>query len=70
MICMEAQFSAAKMEFIMSKQDTLKANYAYAVSNGYTASYAEYEASAYKGYCAICRRCDVKPMSRTQWAFN
>lgn len=54
----------------MSKQDTLKANFAYAVSNGYTASYAEYEASAYKGYCTICQRCDIKPMSRTQWAFN
>lgn len=54
----------------MSKQDTLKANYAYAVTNGYARSYAEYVASAYKGYCTICQRCNIKPMSRTQWAFN
>lgn len=67
---MDTQFSVPRMECSMSKQDTLKANYAYAVTNGYASSYAEYVASAYKGYCTICQRCNIKPMSRTQWAFN
>lgn len=54
----------------MSKQATLKANYAYAVTNGYSKSFAEYESNAYASYCKICQRCEIKPMSRTQWAFN
>lgn len=54
----------------MNKQATLKANYAYAVTNGYAKTFAAYQLSAYNGYRTICLRCDIKPMSRTQWAFN
>lgn len=54
----------------MTKSAQTKINFEYAVRNGYAKTFAEYQKSAYAGYVAICKRCDIKPMSFTGWCLS
>lgn len=42
-------------------------NLGFARRNGYKGTYAEYEQIQYKGYCDTCKRCEIKPLSKTDW---
>jgi hypothetical protein len=41
--------------------------YAYARKNGYKGTYDEYVEFQYQGYRTICKRCDIKPMTKRAW---
>lgn len=52
----------------MSKQQELNSNFKFAQTNGYQGSFVQYMEANYKSYASVCNRCDIKPMSLTEWA--
>lgn len=44
-----------------------ESQHAYARRNGYKGTYDEYVANLYKGYREICKRNDIKPLSKDTW---
>lgn len=42
--------------------------FSYARRNGFTGTIEQYVKNQYKGYAAICKRCDIKkPLNINQW---
>lgn len=46
------------------------AEYEYAKRNGYTGTYAEYEALQYEGYCRRMARMEIIPLTENDWIEN